>query len=211
MTISERIFYQLDIQHMSQKEFSTKTGIATTTISDWRKKNTNPGSDKIMSICAALNISPEYLLSGISEDSTRGHNYSFTVLAKGSEEHTLIELFGNMNFYDRAHILEYANSLVRNRQNQSQVYSYYKGNYQKIAEFFDIEVYMDSNFTGTPNIGINYLDDNVQGNIEIDSGIINGNFSKYVLPVLMEWFYEYRPMLKDMWNNKQIKLLPAWE
>ena len=43
---------------MSQKEFSIITGIATTTISDWRKKNTNPGSDKILLICAALDVAP---------------------------------------------------------------------------------------------------------------------------------------------------------
>lgn len=36
-----------------------------------RKKNTNPGSDKILLICAALEVTPEYLLSGVSEDSDR--------------------------------------------------------------------------------------------------------------------------------------------
>ncbi|MBE5840939.1 MAG: helix-turn-helix transcriptional regulator [Butyrivibrio sp.] len=41
-------------------------GISATTISDWRKKNTNPGSDKIMAICAALDVTPEYLLSGVT-------------------------------------------------------------------------------------------------------------------------------------------------
>lgn len=41
---------------MLQKELSIRTGIATTTISEWRKKNTNPGSDKILLICAALDV-----------------------------------------------------------------------------------------------------------------------------------------------------------
>lgn len=57
---------------MLQKELSIRTGIATTTISEWRKKNTNPGSDKILLICAALDVTPEYLLSGVTEDSKRG-------------------------------------------------------------------------------------------------------------------------------------------
>ena len=57
---------------MLQKEVSIRTGIATTTISEWRKKNTNPGSDKILLICAALDVTPEYLLSGVTEDSKRG-------------------------------------------------------------------------------------------------------------------------------------------
>ena len=58
---------------MLQKELSIRTGIATTTISEWRKKNTNPGSDKILLICAALDVTPEYLLSGVTEDSKIGN------------------------------------------------------------------------------------------------------------------------------------------
>ena len=58
---------------MLQKELAIRTWIATTTISEWRKKNTNLGSDKILLICAALDITPEYLLSGVTEDSKRGH------------------------------------------------------------------------------------------------------------------------------------------
>lgn len=53
MTISERIFDILDKKGMSQKEFSLATGIPQSTISDWRKKNTNPASDKILIICDA--------------------------------------------------------------------------------------------------------------------------------------------------------------
>ena len=43
MTVGQRIFYLLEEKKMTQVEFSKRTGIATTTISDWRKKNTNPG------------------------------------------------------------------------------------------------------------------------------------------------------------------------
>ena len=48
MTVGQRVFELLKQKGMTQKEFSERTGIATTTISDWRKKNTNPGSDKIL-------------------------------------------------------------------------------------------------------------------------------------------------------------------
>ena len=75
MTVGQRVFELLKQRGMTQKEFSEKTGIATTTISDWRKKNTNPGSDKILLICAALEVTPEYLLSGVSEDSDRGRSF----------------------------------------------------------------------------------------------------------------------------------------
>lgn len=79
MTVGQRIFELLKQKGMTQKEFSERTGIATTTISDWRKKNTNPGSDKILLICAALEVTPEYLLSGVSEDSDRGRNKEYVV------------------------------------------------------------------------------------------------------------------------------------
>ena len=62
MTIGQRFFYLLEEKGMSQAEFSRRTGIATTTISDWRKKNTNPGSDKVMIICKALEVPFELFL-----------------------------------------------------------------------------------------------------------------------------------------------------
>ena len=60
-TVSDRIFELLKERKMSQKEFSKKTGIAESTISDWKKKRTNPVSDKILIIrliisCPGLNI-----------------------------------------------------------------------------------------------------------------------------------------------------------
>ena len=63
-TVSDRIFELLKERKMSQKEFSQKTGIAESTISDWKKKRTNPVSDKILIICEVLNVTPYNLLSG---------------------------------------------------------------------------------------------------------------------------------------------------
>lgn len=57
MTISERIFDRLKEMNMSQTELSRRTGIATSTISDWRKKNINPQADKLVLICKALGMS----------------------------------------------------------------------------------------------------------------------------------------------------------
>ena len=85
MTVGQRIFYLLEEKKMTQVEFSKRTGIATTTISDWRKKNTNPGSEKIMQICAALEVTPEYLLSGVCEDSDRGKAVDYMVIPQGTE------------------------------------------------------------------------------------------------------------------------------
>lgn len=56
MDIYEKIFRRLDELNMSQKELSRRTGIATSTISDWRKKKINPQSDKLVSLCNALDL-----------------------------------------------------------------------------------------------------------------------------------------------------------
>lgn len=42
---------------MGQIELSRRTGIATSTISDWRKKKINPQADKLVAICKALDMS----------------------------------------------------------------------------------------------------------------------------------------------------------
>ncbi|MFR5619541.1 MAG: helix-turn-helix domain-containing protein [Clostridium sp.] len=47
MKIYERIFARLEELHMSQTKLSRRTGIATSTISDWRKKQINPQADKL--------------------------------------------------------------------------------------------------------------------------------------------------------------------
>ena len=64
MIISERIFYMMEKNNMTQLELSRKTGIATSNISDWKKKRTNPKADCLLSICDALKITPEQLLTG---------------------------------------------------------------------------------------------------------------------------------------------------
>ena len=53
-TISDKIFELLKEKGMSQKEFAQRTGIAESSISDWKKKRTNPVSDKILIICEVL-------------------------------------------------------------------------------------------------------------------------------------------------------------
>lgn len=64
MTISERILVVLRERNMTQVEFAKQVGIATSTISEWKKKKTNPTADKIMDICNVLQITPEQLLTG---------------------------------------------------------------------------------------------------------------------------------------------------
>ncbi len=184
MTVGQRIFYLLEEKKMTQVEFSKRTGIATTTISDWRKKNTNPGSEKIMQICAALEVTPEYLLSGVCEDSDRGKAVDYMVIPQGTE------------------LSEKKNSTYDSQGKKAM---------KKIAEFCDVEIYMDEEFSGSPAVDVNYLDDDVQGSIDLEQGLIKGDFSKYVLPVIEAWLMEHREMLMEMWKSKKIGLIPAWE
>ena len=64
MTISERIFQIMEERGLTLYRLSKMTGISYQTMNDWKKKNTNPGADKIMLLCAALEVTPEMLLSG---------------------------------------------------------------------------------------------------------------------------------------------------
>ena len=64
MSISGRIFEILDEKHMTPYAFSKRTGIARSTISDWKTKGTNPAADKILMICRVLDVPPEVLLGG---------------------------------------------------------------------------------------------------------------------------------------------------
>ena len=85
MTISERIFELLDKRGMSQKEFSEKTGIAQSSISDWKRKKTNPVSEKILIICSVLDISPYELLGGTDGNGSRSNPSEYILVTKDSE------------------------------------------------------------------------------------------------------------------------------
>ena len=54
----------MEQKNITQLELSRRTGIATSNNSDWKKKKTNPKADCLLSICDALEITPEQLLTG---------------------------------------------------------------------------------------------------------------------------------------------------
>ena len=58
--ISEKIFELILKNGMTQKEFSEETGISQSTISDWKRKGTNPSADKILKICGYLYLSQKH-------------------------------------------------------------------------------------------------------------------------------------------------------
>lgn len=109
MTISEHIFELLEEKKISQKAFSDRTGIAQSTISDWKRKKTNPAADKIMIICDALEITPCELLS-CTETAGKGIQ-DYVVVGQGTEEYVLLEKYRSLKQSDKGRIWGYMQSL----------------------------------------------------------------------------------------------------
>ena len=101
MNIYEKIFARLEELHMSQIELSRRTGIATSTISDWRKKKINPQADKLVAICRALDMSLVDLLCDEEKlDQTIQTEYIL-------DERHIIEVFRNSDFETKRRLLRY--------------------------------------------------------------------------------------------------------
>ncbi len=110
MIISERIFKLLKEKHMSQKQFALQTGITQSSISDWKRKKTNPNAEKIMIICDALEITPMELL----QDSPRlggNENIAYTVVSRGTDEYEAVEAMRKMPPAYKKRLLGYAEAL----------------------------------------------------------------------------------------------------
>ena len=101
MNIYEKIFDRLEALHISQIELSRRTGIATSTISDWRKKKINPQADKLVSICKALDMSLVDLLCDEEEsDQTIQTEYIL-------DKKHIVELFRNSDYETKRRLLRY--------------------------------------------------------------------------------------------------------
>jgi len=111
MTISDRIFELMKQKNIKQKDFSTLTGIPQSTISDWKKKSTNPASDKIMAICEALDVTPYYLLTGIEAAGTREYRPDYKIIDNKTDEGILLDMYGNLDEQSRQRLLGYISAL----------------------------------------------------------------------------------------------------
>lgn len=111
MTISERIIERLNQISMTQKEFSEKTGIKESTISEWKKNKTNPSSDKILGICRALDVSAEWLLSGVDPAASREKNHEYYVVDVNTETGELIAEFNKLDKSNRDRLIGYITAL----------------------------------------------------------------------------------------------------
>ena len=111
MTIGDRVFARLKEIGMTQKDLSEKTGISQSTISEWKSKRTNPTSEKIMIICETLNVTPEWVLSGISNTGKRGNKLPWYVIDKNTEMGQVITKFREMDEKQRARVMGYMEAL----------------------------------------------------------------------------------------------------
>lgn len=109
MTIGERVLELIHTKGMTQKEFSECTGIPQSTISDWRRKKQNPGSDKIMSICDVLGIDPYYLISGTEGSVYK--NANSLVVYDDSDEYLMLIEYRKLNADSKKRLLGYAQAL----------------------------------------------------------------------------------------------------
>ncbi len=117
MTIRDRIFDKLEELNMTQKEFSSRTKIPESTISDWRKKKTNPTAEKIMVICKVLDVSPQWLLSGVEVAGDRGNPRDWYAIDANTDSGLLITTFNSLDKSRQERLLGYAEALKSAREN----------------------------------------------------------------------------------------------
>ena len=108
MVISERIFYILEEKGITQKEISEQTGISQSTISDWKRKKTNPSADKILKICETLNVTPYELLSERSNMVVDKVDY---LIALNDQEAVLLEEFRSLDNRKKDRLMGYLDAL----------------------------------------------------------------------------------------------------
>jgi transcriptional regulator with XRE-family HTH domain len=101
IVIYENIFARLRELHMSQSEFSRITGIPTSTINDWKKKQINPQADKLVVISKALDMPlSDLLCNGNDETFVSRSDYN-------TEEKYLIECYRRLSRNYKRRIIKY--------------------------------------------------------------------------------------------------------
>ncbi len=111
MIISEYIFELMQQRGMSQKEFSERTGISQSAISDWKRKKTNPVSEKILIICETLGVTPEELLSGAELTDGRSKKEEYFVIGRDTELGSLIEQYNSLDQVSKGRLQGYLEGL----------------------------------------------------------------------------------------------------
>lgn len=67
MTIAQRMFDEMSKKGVKPADLARHLGINKTVVSSWKKRDKAPPSEYLVQVCALLNISASYLLSGSEE------------------------------------------------------------------------------------------------------------------------------------------------
>ena len=89
MTVSQKIFKIMQLKGLKQKDLSEATGIAPSTISEWKRKNIVPSSESLTAIAKFLNVSTDFLLDGEENlDDMNSQILNNSVLIHGNANHS---------------------------------------------------------------------------------------------------------------------------
>lgn len=110
MSISDVIFNKMSEKKITQKEFSKRTNIPESTISDWKKKGNTPGAEKLTTIASALGISVSEL---IGEDKCGLTDYCIS-----EEEKMIIDVYRNSSDETRRRIIAYLEKMSHSITNR---------------------------------------------------------------------------------------------
>lgn len=115
MVISERIFQVMEKKHITQTALSERTGISQRTISDWKRKKTNPTLEKVIPLCEALEISPIYLLTG--EDDSAAYTVQQARVNENlhEDEQLVVDYYNSMSETKKRRLIAYMKGLSKRK------------------------------------------------------------------------------------------------
>lgn len=107
---SDRIFKIMENMGISQVELSKRTGIPTSTISDWKRKGNTPTAEKISLICKALQINSDEILGTAHVDFSSSDQ---RVVNKGEPLWELVEMYDKLDDSAKERMLKYFIALAK--------------------------------------------------------------------------------------------------
>ncbi|MGN0506417.1 MAG: helix-turn-helix domain-containing protein [Lachnospiraceae bacterium] len=102
MTLHERIEYHMKLNKLSKAALAKKIDKPYSTVDNWFKRNSFPSSETIESIANALNVTAEYLITGIETQNAS---------KLSSEEQQLLYYYRTSNQEGKNRIMEQAEFL----------------------------------------------------------------------------------------------------
>lgn len=96
MTISERLFIELEKQGKHPADLCRHLKIRTSVTSGWKQRNTDPPAKYILQIASFLGVSVDYLLTGKDGQS------SVVISPKDKQEAELLEQYRKLSIYSKA-------------------------------------------------------------------------------------------------------------